>query len=168
MMENSIHYTSPNHADDLIGSINNLRQQQNLCDVIIYLGDLTLPAHRLVLTACSPYFSNLFSSRGTPPGRSVDVILEGLNPKSVESIIEFFYTCAISVTDDNVWDILPAASTLQAHEIQNVCSGFLSSQIQLKNCMQIYEIASHCNCLDLKNEAADFIQKNFDMVITLS
>ncbi|KAK3609269.1 hypothetical protein CHS0354_001867 [Potamilus streckersoni] len=164
-MENSIHYTSPNHADDLIGSINKLRQQQNLCDVIIYLGDLTLPAHRLVLTACSPYFSNLFCSRGIPSGGSVDVLLEGLNPKSVESIIEFFYTCAISVTDDNVWDILPAASTLQALEIQNVCSGFLSSQIQLKNCMQIYDIACQCNCMDLKNEAADFIQKNFDMIL---
>lgn len=58
-MDTSLHYTSVNHANCLVSTINNLRRGGKLCDIVISAGDVRIPAHRLVLAAASPYFGPL-------------------------------------------------------------------------------------------------------------
>lgn len=52
----------PDHPVNAFAAINRMRQHQQLCDVTISVGQVTLQAHKVVLAACSPYFHAMFNS----------------------------------------------------------------------------------------------------------
>lgn len=164
-MDNTLHYTSVNHAYHLIGSINQLRQKSELCDVMLNCTDTKIPAHKLILSVSSPYFNSLLSLRPEITNNVTEIQLNGIDSMGVQQIIEFFYTSAISVNEENVWSLLPAASLLQAEEIQNLCCDFLSTQLQVETCLRIHKIATRCLCSALLSETTEFIKENFDKVI---
>lgn len=39
-----------------------LRKQRELCDVVLIVGNQRIFAHRVILSACSPYFHAMFTS----------------------------------------------------------------------------------------------------------
>ncbi|XP_021343391.1 zinc finger protein 3 homolog, partial [Mizuhopecten yessoensis] len=164
-MDNTLHYTSVNHAYHLIGSINQLRKKSELCDIILNCSNTKIPAHKLILSVSSPYFNSLMNLRPEISNSVSEIHLNGIDSNGVMQIIEFFYTSAISVTEENVWSLLPAASLLQAEEIQNLCCDFLSTQLQVETCLRIHKIATRCLCSGLLSETTEFIKENFDKVI---
>lgn len=161
-MENSLHYTSVNHAYHLIGAINQLRKRRELCDIILNCGNTLIPAHKLILSVSTPYFKSLVENKYKSDIRELKI--DDVDGDAVKIIIEFFYTSAVSVDDVTVWTLLPAASLLQVEEIQNLCCDFLSSQLQLENCLRIHGIATKCLCSGLLKETTEFIKTNFDQV----
>ena len=50
------------HAKSILTTMNNLRKSNTLCDVILQVENQDFPAHRIVLAACSDYFSAMFTS----------------------------------------------------------------------------------------------------------
>lgn len=164
MDDDSLHYTSPNHPYHLMTAINQLRQKQVLCDILLKVGEYQIPVHKLMLSVCTPYFRNLTDPK-TESSDVVEVHLPGLDGESVQQIIEFFYTSAISVTEATVWELLPAACTLQVEEVQNLCSDYLSQHIQLENCLRIHKLAARYLCSSLLKEATDYIKSNFEKIL---
>ncbi|XP_041361422.1 zinc finger protein with KRAB and SCAN domains 5-like [Gigantopelta aegis] len=163
-MDSLLHYTSVNHADCLIGEINKLRRNEQLCDVLIIVGDYRIPAHRLILSACMPYFHSLLDDKPRA-NRPAEVILSDIDGEATKNIIEFCYTSAISITEENVLMLLPTAFTFQLDEISNLCCDFLVSQLHVKNCLIIHQVAVQCACHDLEQESAAYIQKHFDEIL---
>ncbi|VDI19124.1 Hypothetical predicted protein [Mytilus galloprovincialis] len=164
-MENSLHYTSVNHAHLLIGAINQLRKRQELCDIILNCGNTMIPAHKLILSVSTPYFKSLVENKYKTDTSLRELRIDGLDGHAVQNIIEFFYTSAVSVDDVTVWTLLPAACLLQVEEIQNLCCDFLSSQLQLENCLRIHRVAAKCLCSGLLKESTEYIKTNFDQIL---
>lgn len=162
--EGPLHYESVNNAYHLIGAINKLRQHSQLCDLFLHCGDIKIPAHKLILSVSSPYFKNLLSLKTHISQAVSNVQLNSLDGEGVQQLIEFFYTSAISLTNKNVWKLLPAASLLQCDEIVTLCSDFLLTHMQVENCLQIHRVATHCLCSNLLSETTKFIKENFDKV----
>ncbi|CAC5404718.1 KLHL20 [Mytilus coruscus] len=164
-MENSLHYTSVNHAHLLIGAINQLRKRQELCDIILNCGNTLIPAHKLILSVSTPYFKSLVENKYKTDTNLRELRIDGLDGHAVQNIIEFFYTSAVSVDDVTVWTLLPAACLLQVEEIQNLCCDFLSSQLQLENCLHVHRVAAKCLCSGLLKESTEYIKTNFDQIL---
>ena len=162
-MENSLHYTSVNHAYHLIGAINQLRKRRELCDIMLNCGNTLISAHKLILSVSTPYFKSLVENKYKSDIRELKI--DDVDGDAVKIIIEFFYTSAVSVDDVTVWTLLPAAYLLQVEEIQNLCCDFLSSQLQLENCLRIHGIATKCLCSGLLKESTEFIKTNFDQIL---
>ncbi|XP_050409566.1 kelch-like protein 20 isoform X2 [Patella vulgata] len=162
-MDESLHYTSANHADSLISSINRLRCDRQLCDVILIINDYRIPVHRLVLSACSPYFQNILDTSWDFGVK--ELVLRNVSGEAVQMIIEFCYTSTISVTEDTVWMILPVAFTFQLDELVNLCCDFISSLIKNETCLQSHTLAVQCDCSDLRQLSANFIQDNFESIL---
>ena len=55
-------YCSDKHARTTLRSMAGLRRDQELCDVIVMVGEREFLAHKLVLSACSPYFKAMFTN----------------------------------------------------------------------------------------------------------
>ena len=68
---NRLVYTSKKITDAAFTVFKELREQRQLCDVTIRVGDHDFVAHRVVLAATSPYFRGMFT------GVCVCVCVEG-------------------------------------------------------------------------------------------
>lgn len=51
-----LEHTSDKHSRLILESLNVLRRRRELCDVVLIVGNRKILAHRVVLSACSPYF----------------------------------------------------------------------------------------------------------------
>lgn len=102
--------------------------------------------------------------------RHMNVIeLKGFSASVMEILLNSIYGESVTVTSDNVQDILPAASLLQLNgtgtsficlhlfsaflslDIQKQCALFLASHLEPANCLGIYCFADLHNCSQLKH-----------------
>lgn len=56
-----LEYTSEKHPRHTLEAINLLRKHRELCDVVLLVGARKIFAHRVILSACSPYFQAMFT-----------------------------------------------------------------------------------------------------------
>lgn len=100
------------HAKDILESVNRLRKESKLCDVILQVENKEFPAHRIVLAACSDYFCAMFTNDMAESQKNV-VKLQGLAPETMDVLLDFVYTETVKVSVENVQALLPAACLLQ-------------------------------------------------------
>jgi hypothetical protein len=72
-----------------------------LCDVTLAVGSVRLPAHRVVLAACSSYFHAMFTG-DLLEARESTVTLKGIEGSALQALVNFMYTTDISINEDNV------------------------------------------------------------------
>ncbi|CAF4955370.1 unnamed protein product, partial [Rotaria sp. Silwood1] len=109
---NKLVKTSDKHAKFLLENLNLLRKQKELCDVILIVGQNKIPAHRAVLSACSPYFKAMFTGE-LAESRQTEIVIRDIDVYAMELLIEYCYTSRIVVDEKNVQMLLPAACILQ-------------------------------------------------------
>ncbi|XP_074636237.1 kelch-like protein 12 [Acropora palmata] len=148
------------HADHILKSINKLRKERKLCDVTLKVEGKEFCAHRVVLSASSDYFSAMFTGDLEESHQPV-VELQGLDPDTMQFLLDFVYTESIQVSVENVQALLPAACLLQLEGVQKACCRFLEQQLDPSNCLGIRLFAeTHC-CEDLRCAAEKYILKHF-------
>ena len=76
-------------------------RQSRLCDVVLVVEDLEIPAHKAVLAACSPYFYAMFTSDLTE-AKADRIVLQEVAPRALSLLMEFVYTSEVQVTEENV------------------------------------------------------------------
>ena len=60
-------YISDKHPRQTLEVINLLRKHRELCDVVLVVGAKKIYAHRVILSACSPYFRAMFTGELASP-----------------------------------------------------------------------------------------------------
>ncbi len=159
---NKPHFTHhpEQHTAEAFARMLEMRSQNKLCDVVIKTGELTLNAHRVVLAACSPYFSAMFSGSMKESQQGV-VNFQSISPKAIEILVDFCYLATITVTMDNVQELLPAASLLQMYSVVDACCTFLASQLHPSNCLGIRAFSQIHSCPELYKKCCMFMQQRF-------
>ncbi|KAK3593684.1 hypothetical protein CHS0354_013581 [Potamilus streckersoni] len=157
-------YTSEKHSRHTLEAINVLRKHRELCDVVLIVGQRKIFAHRVILSACSPYFHAMFTGE-LAESRQTEVTIRDIDENAMELLIDFCYTSNITVEESNVQTLLPAACLLQLAEIQDVCCEFLKRQLDPSNCLGIRAFADTHACRDLLRIADKFTQHNFQDVM---
>ncbi|OXA37050.1 Ring canal kelch [Folsomia candida] len=156
-------YENQSHFGKAFGMLDTLRKNSSLCDVTLIAEELEIPAHRMILAACSPYFYAMFTSFEEKDKEKVKIL--GVEPTSLQILVTYVYTGQISISEDNVQTLLPAANLLQLHDVKEACSDFLKSQIHPSNCLGIRAFADLHGCLDLLTATETFIEFNFADVV---
>jgi len=111
--------TSADHLSKLITGLDTLRASGVLCDYTIIAGGLEMHVHRAVLVACSDYFRAMLTG-DMLESRESTVILQGISSFGLQAVIEFIYSGRLTVSLDNVEEILAAASHLQVSHFNSV------------------------------------------------
>ena len=83
-------------------------------------------------------------------------------------IIEFAYTGALPVTEDNVERLLEAADQFCITGIVQACCEFLESQLCLENCIGICKFADFYSCDELRSKAFLFTLHHFEDIAKVS
>ncbi len=117
----------PMYASQILQSLNQLRKQGELCDVVLRVGTCKVSAHRAVLASCSQYFRAMFT--GSLCEREKEEIeLKSVDDMALQTLVEFAYTGKVRVTHANVQTLLPAACLLQLKPVIKLCCDFLQVQ----------------------------------------
>ena len=157
-------HVSDKHPRHILETVNVLRKRRELCDVLLLVGSRKIWAHRVILSACSPYFHAMFTGE-LQESRQKEVVIKDIDEHAMDLLVEFAYTSQIVVEESNVQVLLPAACLLQMTEIQDVCCEFLKRQLDPSNCLGIRAFADTHSCQDLLHFADKFTQDRFQEVI---
>jgi len=143
--------------------VKNSCRSKLMCDVTLTAGEVEIPSHRMVLAACSPYFYAMFTSFGEKDKERIAI--QGVDPTALQMLISYVYSGQISISEDNVQTLLPAANLLQLVDVKEACSEFLKSQLHPTNALGIRAFADIHGCLDLLSATELFIQCHFGDVV---
>ncbi|XP_008568430.1 PREDICTED: kelch-like protein 4 isoform X2 [Galeopterus variegatus] len=157
-------FCAVNHAEQTLKKIGNYVKEKQLCDVLLIAGDLRIPAHRLVLSAVSDYFSAMFSNDVIEAKRE-EVRMEGIDPNALNSLVQYAYTGVLQLKDDTIESLLAGACFLQLTEVIEVCSNFLIKRLHPSNCLGIRSFGDAQGCVELLNVAHKYTMEHFIEVI---
>ncbi|KAJ3653163.1 hypothetical protein Zmor_012427 [Zophobas morio] len=154
------------HAEHSLSCMQNYLQAGKLCDVTLIAGSngKKVQAHRLVLSAASEYFAAMFTGSLRESGES-EVTLGDVSGDVLQAVVNYCYTGAIDIREDNVETLLATACLMQLHEVVEACSRFLAHQLHPSNCLGIAVFAEHQACTSLLQEANAYTSQNFMQVI---
>ncbi|XP_067643206.1 kelch-like protein 5 isoform X1 [Eurosta solidaginis] len=136
---------------------------QNLVDVTFKLTNPSslITAHRLILSAASPYFRELFKS----DDRICSLIeITNIDSDTFERLITFCYTGKTLVTIDNVDRMLKAALILQLKGAVANCADFIIENITDFTLQRAYSLEKETQCEILNEKILAYETRNFMQV----
>jgi len=96
-----------------------LCHQEQFIDVTISCGDHNFPAHKLILSVCSPYFKNLFLRN---PCKHPIVVLKDVHFKYMKLLLIFMYRGEVAVPQEDLAGLLKVARSLQVRGLAEMGS----------------------------------------------
>ncbi|XP_071432678.1 zinc finger and BTB domain-containing protein 8A-like isoform X2 [Pithys albifrons albifrons] len=119
------------HQSHLLEQLNEQRRQDLFCDCNILVEGKVFKAHRNVLFASSGYFKMLLSQSSKETSQPTIATFEVFSPETFMVILDFVYSGVLSLTGQNVIEVMSAASYLQMTDILNVCKTFIKSSLDI-------------------------------------
>ncbi|XP_065203410.1 protein bric-a-brac 1-like isoform X2 [Planococcus citri] len=104
------------HAS-ILNSFRHLRDEEDFIDVTIACDGFSFTAHKVVLSACSPYFRSLLKAN---PCQHPIVILRDVRKQDMEALLRFMYNGEVHIGQEQLPDFLKTAQTLQVRGLADV------------------------------------------------
>ncbi|XP_070569479.1 kelch-like protein 13 [Ptychodera flava] len=157
---------APNYSNNILSGLNKLHCELLLHDVTLIAEGKQFESHRCVLAACSDYFKAMFTG-GMKESVEREVELKGITAKGLQDVLQFVYEGEIELSMGNIQDILSTTTHLQVTPCINVCSRFLENEVEIDNCLLIYQMAQTFHLLSVQNVTYNFLMENFKEVSKL-
>uniref|UniRef100_H3B913 Zinc finger and BTB domain containing 8A n=1 Tax=Latimeria chalumnae TaxID=7897 RepID=H3B913_LATCH len=119
------------HQSRLLQQLNDQRRQELFCDCSILVEGRVFKAHRNILFASSGYFKMLLSQNAREDGQPTAASFEVFSSDTFTIILDFVYSGKLSLTSQNVIEVMSAASYLQMTDVINVCKTFIKSSLDI-------------------------------------
>ncbi|XP_045469768.1 protein tramtrack, beta isoform-like isoform X3 [Harmonia axyridis] len=120
-----------NHQSNLLSVFDQLLQDESFVDVTLAVDGQFIRAHKIVLSACSPYFQSLFINHQE---KHPIVILKDVPLSDMKSLLDFMYKGEVSVDQDRLTAFLRVAENLRIKGLTEVneekCDNIASSLTQ--------------------------------------
>ncbi|AGU99687.1 m008L [Myxoma virus] len=119
-----------------------------LCDVELVAEGKSIRTHRLILSAYSKYFYNLFN--GNFAEKDVNVVELEADYKTVYDVIYYMYTESIEVHERNIESIFSLAHYLQIKPLILNCLGKFNRVLDEENCVRLFRFAELYDLSEVK------------------
>ncbi|XP_037912363.1 protein abrupt isoform X3 [Hermetia illucens] len=101
----------------ILSSFRHLRDEEDFVDVTLACDQRSFTAHKVVLSACSPYFRKLLKAN---PCKHPIVILRDVRAEDVENLLRFMYNGEVNIGHEQLSDFLKTAQLLQVRGLADV------------------------------------------------
>ncbi|GJQ83903.1 hypothetical protein Trydic_g19842 [Trypoxylus dichotomus] len=106
-----------NHLQNISDLFSILHDDDYLVDATLFCKDGYIKTHKLVLSACSPYFKQVFQVN---PCKHPTIILREVCHRDMTALVEYMYKGVINVPSDNLTSIIKLARDLKIKGFDNI------------------------------------------------
>lgn len=106
-----------NYQSNLTNVFDQLLQNESFVDVTLACDGNSIKAHKMVLSACSPYFQSLFFDN---PCQHPIVIMRDVKWQELTAVVEFMYKGEINVRQEQIAPLLRVAEMLKIRGLADV------------------------------------------------
>jgi len=99
-----------NHQNNLQNVFEDLLHDEFFVDVTLACDGMQLKAHKMVLSACSPYFRSILSDT---PAKHPIIYFQDIMYSEMKSLLDFMYRGEVSVDQENLSSLLKVAESLK-------------------------------------------------------
>lgn len=116
------------------------------------------------MIATSSYFEALLGPNFLEGSSSSDIILPHIDGATLKLVIDYCYSGRIDINEDNVNNIVFAASSMELIELEKMCCHFWKEHLNTYNCIDIYTNADKYSFDSLKRKSFQTICNEFENV----
>ncbi|XP_078492391.1 kelch-like protein 12 [Ciona intestinalis] len=164
-MSSSKHLSSDGHFDFVMNMLVKQRNNTDYCDVTLIAEGQKFPAHRAILAASSKYFHTMFKSQMKEKFEK-EIRIKEVTKIAMEQVIAFIYTNKVLLSEENIDEVLHAASLMQVQDLLALVIKYLSDEISPINCLHYRQLGILYSLNDLVSDCDRCIWENFDQVST--
>jgi len=125
-----------NHRTTILSVMDTLLEEESLVDVTLSADGQFIRAHRVILSACSPYFRNLFKSAFLNDKHPV-IVMKDVDFENLKSLVEYMYKGEANVPQHMLSTFIQTAESLQ---IRGLAEGASKQKLE-----QVAELNNHLN-----------------------
>lgn len=115
----------------------------------------------MILCAANPFFTSYLSEWSAKQNKQKLVLDSDVRGEILYMLVEYCYTGRITITNENVDDLLHAAHTFEFRFVKKKCAAFLQNEIGVKNSLHIWRLADVYQSKRLQVAAAANVCDNF-------
>ncbi|CAD5230143.1 unnamed protein product [Bursaphelenchus okinawaensis] len=166
-----------NATNSMLSRLNTFRRNRELCDVVLFIKEREILAHKVVLAALSNSLLDMFVSgdESSPKTTSHDSVgnmsyfeFNQGDYECFEALVDFAYTGILSISNRKVADLYKTSYALQVNSVAMACARHLADNLSYGNCIGIRRHANFNNDSYLVNKVDSFINENIDSIISES
>ncbi|CAB3371582.1 Hypothetical predicted protein [Cloeon dipterum] len=105
------------HHNNLQVMFSQLLERESFCDVTLACEGKLLRAHKVVLSACSTYFDQIFTQHDS---KNPIVILKDVKYEDIKALVEFMYRGEINIEQSHLASLLKTAEELKVKGLAEV------------------------------------------------
>lgn len=150
-------------AATLYAGLETLHRQKHFIDVTLCAGNREIDCHKNILAISSAYFMTMFMS-GMMEGQQRKIHIKEMDGQTLELLVDYIYTGEITLSTDNVQNVLSAANLFQILSLKDGCAEFMIKHISVSNCIGVYFFAQAHQCNHLAVHAKELINSQFDVL----
>ncbi|CAF0789636.1 unnamed protein product [Rotaria sp. Silwood1] len=143
-----------------------LREQRNsreFCDLVLCAENEKFNVHKCVLVASSDYFEAMISRSGMQEATADTIELKDITANGLRAVLEFIYTGELSLSIENIAEVLRAVTHLQVNHAIKLCEEFLIEETTVDNCIDVLSLADLFS-IPVLEKINKFVLRNFPKV----
>lgn len=113
------------------------------------------------MISSSEYFRALLGPN-FKEGQEEKLTISDVDGPTLKAIINFCYSGKIQITEENIMQIVAAASHMAFDRIEQKCEQLWNESLATSNCLQIFSAADKYSFADLRKKSFDFICEHFE------
>ena len=135
-----------------------LRKNLSTTDVTIICDGKHFRAHKIILSARSGVFANMFCHKDFKENRTSEVVITDCDKDIMEMFLKYVYEGAIGKTTFEAAErLINVATKYDVQPLVNACIDILAVHLNEGNAIRVVTLCSLYNLNELKNSALDII-----------
>ncbi|XP_053593008.1 uncharacterized protein LOC103568510 [Microplitis demolitor] len=154
--------------DNFYDDLQQFLKSQELSDVTLVIGEVEIPAHKVVLAAHSPVFKAMLLS-GMKEAKEGEIEIKNLDADIISEMLEYFYKGETKASFDTevALKMMELAEIYQISKLKSICQNTLLNNMSIDNIFDIVDVADDHNIEKLREQAIKFMVQYSDRIFAL-